>query len=419
MPTAIAPWITLKWHTPETTGLLVRIAEAKATITASRVLPPAVEHIRGDAKAESIHYSTLLEGNTLDKLEAEKAIRGDLDPKTRMQIELANYVQAIDLVDARIASDSKIMDPSFIKELHGVLMKGLGREGDPHFKPHHEGDWRDGYVVIKDELGAVVFEGPEPAEVPLRVEGLCQWVDDAAGKAAWNDLVIASFIHHTAAEIHPFADGNGRMSRLLEMAWIKSRKALPIDLFSLDRYYAEDKELYKEKLSAADSPMPEFDTWVTYHLTGVLTETERALEKIKRLDPIFRSHVIHAVQLNSHQEKALVDLSGRRSFTVQDYMGASGRAKRDANRDLYKLRSAGVINLRGTGKASHYVFGTKTESTKSKWSNSVIEELLREFVSGRSTWPTAKEFKAAGHDGLYQAMSRNGGVKHWRSTVGL
>ncbi|MEJ7825175.1 MAG: hypothetical protein WKF48_07075 [Solirubrobacteraceae bacterium] len=103
-------------------------------------------------------------------VEAERAARHELAPDTRAKIELVNYVNALDLIDTRLAEEPLQLTSEFFKELHATAMKGLGRDEDEHFKPHHEGEWRDGIALVVDRLtGKVMHEGPnDDVRRPLR-----------------------------------------------------------------------------------------------------------------------------------------------------------------------------------------------------------------------------------------------------------
>lgn len=133
-----------KRFTPEVTDLLMRIPNALGSIRGARVLPAVADQLRASARAGTVHYSNLIEGNELPFVEAERAARGELPADTKAKIELVDYVAALDLIDDRLASGGIEMTSEFLKELHGVTTKGLGRPESRHFKPHHEGEWRDG-----------------------------------------------------------------------------------------------------------------------------------------------------------------------------------------------------------------------------------------------------------------------------------
>jgi Fic family protein len=140
---------------------------------------------------------------------AERAARGALTPDTKAKIELVNYVNALDLIDGGVDNNAPELAPELLKDLHGVTTKGLGREDDPHFKPHHEGEWRDGVAVIVDGVTQqVLHEGPPPEEVEPRMLSMFDWMQSRL--ATEPPFVVVGVMHYGITDVHPFADGNGR-----------------------------------------------------------------------------------------------------------------------------------------------------------------------------------------------------------------
>src|SRR3954453_10108446 len=135
-------------HSAETSVALVRIATALGVIKGARVLPAVADELRASARVGTVHYSNLIEGNELPAIEAERATLGHLAADTRAKIELVNYVEALDLLDRRLDQGKLELTSRFLLELHAVTTRGLGREESEHFKPHHEGAWRDGRAVV-------------------------------------------------------------------------------------------------------------------------------------------------------------------------------------------------------------------------------------------------------------------------------
>ncbi len=216
---------------------LGRIERALGLIRAAPVLPAAADQLRASARAGTVHYSTLIEGNELPLIEAERAARGELDPTNEAKIELVNYVAALDLIDRWLTRDELDITPAFLLEIQGAVMRGLGRP-DGNFEPHHEGAWRDGRAVIPNSLGEIIHEGAPPNEVPGRVLGLCDWVTEREGRLEeFPPPVIAGVVHYAITDIHPFANGNGRTARLAASAVLLKHGYLPGRLFSFESDY--------------------------------------------------------------------------------------------------------------------------------------------------------------------------------------
>jgi Fic family protein len=415
---------------PEVSAELIKISVALGTIRGARVLPAVADQLRANARVGTIHYSNLIEGNELSALEAARAAKGQLAADSRAKIELINYVAALDLIDRRLDAGELRPTAEFLKELHATTTAGLGREDDAHFKPHHEGEWRDGEAVVVDHgTGTVMHKGPPANEVAARMDGMFEWLDR---KLAGNEqiYVLAGVAHYGITDIHPFADGNGRVARLFQVSLLMAGDVLPGRMFSFERYYADDRGAYYAALRSVREQTFNMESWLRYFLAGLVGEYERVADTVLDLDPPTGSPGAAPLQLSAGQQRALtaLRLEGRREFSRRDYERAGSVARATAGSDLRTLVDHGFLVPQGRSSATRYRFAGSGRAKparrdgrgrRTKWTESRIERELREFVGGRETWPSPKEFAAAGKGDLYAAASRNGGVGRWRHAVGL
>jgi cell filamentation protein, protein adenylyltransferase len=414
-------------YTPAAAESLMRIAAALGRIDGARVLPAVADQLRASARVGSVHFSNLIEGNDLPVIEAERATRGQLAPDTRAKIELVNYVAALDLIDRRLDEGSLELNPSFLLDLHATTMRGLGRD-DARFKPHHEGEWRDGHAVIFDHFTQqVMHEGPPSDEVEPRTIGMFEWLN---GKLDAGDppFVIAGVAHYAITDIHPFADGNGRVARLFQTAVLIRAGVLPGRMFSFERYYADDRPAYYAALRSVRERTFNMEVWIEYFLRGLVEEYERVAATITELSELMPGGGRAPLQLSASQQRAVTGLrlQGRREFSRRDYEEAAAVSRSAANEDLQMLAIHGVVEVLGAGPRTRYAFSGAVEARRSmgagrptKWTDTLIEVELRAFLSDRSEWPSPEEFRAAGRGPLYAAASRAGGIKRWRQNVGF
>ncbi|MCP9488878.1 MAG: hypothetical protein MSC31_03280 [Solirubrobacteraceae bacterium MAG38_C4-C5] len=237
-------------YTPELSASLMRISTALGTIRGARVLPAVADQLRASARAGTVHYSNLIEGNQLPVIEAERAARGELATDSRAKIELVNYVKALDLIDHRLEGGAPELTPGFLLTLHGTATRGLGRDDDPHFKPHHEGAWRDGHAVVFDRLtGKVMYEGPPPDEVEPRMVGMfVGWIASwrrAARRSCW--LASCTTPSPTCTRSPMAADGSRACSR---------RRCSCMPACSLVRGLAEEYERVAATVADLSALMP-------------------------------------------------------------------------------------------------------------------------------------------------------------------
>ena len=412
-------------YTPEMAAALVRISASLGEIRGARVLPAIADQLRVSARVGTVHYSNLIEGNELPVIEASRAARGELAPDTRAKMELVNYVAALDFIDDRVA-DRAELTPDLLKTLHGITTRGLGRDDDPHFKPHHEGEWRDGVAVVVDRLTEqVMHEGPPHGEVPDRMESMFEWLAARVGRQDEPPYILAGVMHYGITDVHPFADGNGRVARLFQVLLLMLNGVLPGRMFSFERYYAEDRGAYYGALRSVRQRTLNMESWLQYFLAGLVEEYERVAATVEDLSTLVSGDGA-PLRLSASQERALTTLriEGRREFTRREYEKAANVARSAAGDDLRELVQHDVLRVRGAGTGTRYAFATATGGRSSsrgrppRWTEAVIERELRAFVASQGAWPSRAEFHEAGVGPLYTAASRRGGIGRWRKLLG-
>ena len=412
-------------YTPEMAAALMRIAVSLGEIRGARVLPAITDQLRVSARVGTVHYSNLIEGNELPVIEAARATRGELSPDTRAKMELVNYVAALDFIDDRVA-DRAELTPELLKALHGITTRGLGRDDDPHFKPHHEGEWRDGIALVVDRLtNQVMHEGPPASEVPERMQSMFEWLATRRGHEDEPPYILAGVMHYGITDVHPFADGNGRVARLFQVLLLMLTGVLPGRMFSFERYYAEDRGAYYGALRSVRARTFNMESWLHYFLTGLVEEYERVAATVEDLSTLVAGDGA-PLRLSMGQQRALTTLriEGRREFTRREYEKAANVARSAAGDDLRELVQHGVVRVRGAGSGTRYAFAATTGGRSSsrgrppRWTDDVVERDLRAFVASRGAWPSREEFEQAGVGALYTAASRRGGIGRWRKLLG-
>jgi Fic family protein len=396
---------------------LGRIERAQGVIEAATLLPAQEEILRRDAKVGSIHYSNLIEGNELSRLEALRAVEHELPPDDRAKLELVNYVAALDFIGTKHRDGQIEYSSDFLKRLHAILTRGLGRE-DSRFKPHHEGEWREGVVAVGDAM-AVFHVAPDPADVPALIDERMAWLEQKRTSADYPAAILAGVAHFEVAEVHPFADYNGRTARLFAIAVLYRERLMERPLFSPERYYAEDKDAYLAALRAIKRTRT-LNAWLDYYVVGLATEYERLAEKVRELNAITQALPL-PLQLTPVQERAIATLTvdGRRAITVGELTELASTSARTASRDLNDLAEAGVLRALGTTRDRRFALALRREGVgrPRSWSDERIASELMDLMSGLGSWPTYRDFKRAGKLPLYAAVARTGGLDTWRARL--
>jgi Fic family protein len=418
-------------HSVDISAALVRIATALGAIRGAQVLPAVADQLRANARVGTVHFSNLIEGNELPIVEAERATRGQLSPDSAAKIELVNYVDALDLIDSRLDDGGLDLTTEFLKELHATTTRGLGREDDPHFEPRHEGEWRDGTAVVIDRLTRrVMHEGPPPKEVPGRMLSMFDWLRRKQEDGKESPFILAGVLHYGITDVHPFADGNGRIARLFQAALLMEADVLPGRMFSFERFYAEDRNAYYGALRSVREQTFNMEPWLRYFLRGLAEEYERVAAAVADLSSMTAGGGTAPLILSAGQERGLgaLRIHGRREFTRREYEEAAEVGRSTAGNDLRQLIQHGILVPRGRGRATRYSFTGTSGSTASgrsrrgraaEWTETRIEQELRAYLSDRSAWPSIGEFRTDGKGALYAAASRNGGIGRWRRFFGM
>jgi DNA-binding transcriptional ArsR family regulator len=106
-------------------------------------------------------------------------------------------------------------------------------------------------------------------------------------------------------------------------------------------------------------------------------------------------------------------------LTREQYQQLTGVSRSQAAYDLAELVETGLIERVGGGRSTRYRRRARSQSSQRHWTNERIQAGLVGFCANRTTWPTAGDFKAAGHTDLYVAASRYGGIGFWASQLGF
>jgi Fic family protein len=396
-----------------------RIERARGIIESATILPAQEEILRRDALVGSIHYSNVIEGNELSRLEALRAVKHELPPDDRAKLELVNYVAAIDFLRDRQGSGGIRYSAWFLKHLHSILTKGLGRE-DARFKPRHEGEWRDGAVTVGDQLH-LYHVAPDPDRVDALMTARLDWLERKREDPAYPAPILAGLAHFEVTEVHPFADYNGRVARLFALSVFYRENFVDRPLFSPERYYAEDKDAYYAALRAIKLTH-HLDEWLTYFAAGLAEEFERVAAKVQNLNALTRELEL-PLELSPGQEKAIAALTveGRRDLTIPEYTRLAGVSSRTASRELNALVIAGVLRARGTTRDRRFVIAQSGASVGGRprvWSDERIRRELGALVEQVGGWPSYTDFQRAKLLPLYAAMARTGGADRWRVEIG-
>lgn len=204
------------------------------------------------------YYSNRIEGHEMHPLQIERALHRDFDsdPALRaLQLESVAHVSVQRRIEERLKAEPTLncCTPEFLCWIHEQFYKEMPRkfryvrDKDGTRRPFKPGMLRDRNV----EVGLHV--PPERAAVSLFLKRFCEFYDP--GKLNQLDSVLAAAAaHHRLAWIHPFIDGNGRVTRLFTDAYLRAARLDAHGLWTISRGFARRRNEYFSALQAADSP---------------------------------------------------------------------------------------------------------------------------------------------------------------------
>jgi Fic family protein len=336
--------------TPALVRLVAEIDEFKGRWQALGALAPdRLSALRRVATIESVASSTRIEGSQLSDAEVDALLAG-LDVRSfrsRDEQEVAGYAAAMQLVfdgwrDMAITEN-------LLKHLHQVLLRHAVKD------QRHRGEYKKLANDVKafdaegDVIG-VVFQTASPFETPMRMEQLVRWTADALEARAHHPLlVIATFVVAFLA-IHPFQDGNGRLSRIMTTLLLLRAGYDYVPYSSLERVVEENKDAYYLALRHAQSEMhgdhSKLHEWVDFFLRALQRQKDHLATRIER------ERTMHA--LPELSERILRIAREHRGVTVRAVVAATNANRNTVKAHVQKLVAAGLLVRRGERKGAWY-----------------------------------------------------------------
>ena len=234
--------------THEMLRLISEIDEFKGKWTALQNLSTErLNVLRRVATIESVGSSTRIEGVKLTDREIETLLSGleRYSFKSRDEEEVAGYAAAMDLI---FESWREIgLTENHIKQIHSLVLKFSGKD------TAHRGEYKkfSDNVVAFDvdgrEIG-VVFETATPFETPGEMEKLIGWMNKTSEEKSVHPLLMIAVFTVCFLAIHPFQDGNGRLSRILTNLLLLHFGYEYAPYSSLESVIKDNKDLYYKAL---------------------------------------------------------------------------------------------------------------------------------------------------------------------------
>ncbi|MGH6619733.1 MAG: Fic family protein [Alphaproteobacteria bacterium] len=337
--------------TPETLSLIAEIDEFKGAWRAiGRIAPERLSSLRRVATIESIGSSTRIEGARLSDREVESLLANVRIGSfaTRDEQEVAGYYEVMETIFN--AFDAIPLSENHIR----VLQRDLLDHSD--MDERHRGSYKTlaNHVEAFDEEGrsfGVVFETATPFDTPQRMAELVAWVAEMEENGGLHPLLVIAIFVVVFLEIHPFQDGNGRLSRVLTTLLLLRASYAYAPYSSLESVIEQSKDSYYLSLRRTQRTIrtdaPDWNPWLEFFLRAMQRQKERLEKKMER-----ERVMVAALPELSVLILELVREHGR--ITISQVVRASGVNRNTVKDHLKSLAEHGHLQLHGAGRGAWY-----------------------------------------------------------------
>lgn len=339
---------------PEFLALIAQIDEFKGAWKALGTLAPErLSALRRIATIESIGSSTRIEGSRLSDSEVEKLL-SNLSVHSfasRDEQEVAGYAETMEQI---FQSWEHIpLTENHVRQLHRDLLRHSDKD------ERHRGNYKTSpnNVVAFDAQGqqiGVVFETASPFDTPQLMAELIDWTNAALETKRLHPLLVIGIFTVTFLAIHPFQDGNGRLSRILTTLLLLRSGYAYTPYSSLESVIENSKEGYylalRQTQTTIRTDVPNWQPWLLFFLRALHQQMKRLEKKVEQ------EHIV----LAALPELSLQILEYARDHgrvTVKDMVILTGTSRNTLKEHFRKLVENRQLAMQGKGRGVWYRIG--------------------------------------------------------------
>jgi len=337
--------------TPEILRLIARIDEFKGAWRALGTLAPdRLSALRRVATIESVGSSTRIEGSKL----SDREVAGLLTNlrirtfATRDEQEVAGYAELMEMVFS--SWQDITLTENHIKQLNRDLLVYSEKDA------WHRGNYKtsSNSVAAFDENGlqiGVVFETATPFDTPRLMTELVTWMHEERESKRLHPLLLIGLWVVVFLEIHPFQDGNGRLSRVLTTLLLLQAGYAYVPYSSLEGVIEQNKEAYylalRQTQGTIRSDAPNWQPWLVFFLRSLAEQVRRLNTKVER-----EKLMLAPLPELSLRIVELAREHGR--VTMGDVIRLTGASRNTLKQHFRALVAQGHITRHGGGRGSWY-----------------------------------------------------------------
>ena len=338
--------------TPEILRLIAELDEFKGQWRMIRSLSPEkLTSLRKVATIESVGSSTRIEGSKLTDRQVEDLL-GRLhitEFKTRDEQEVAGYAYVMDQVFD--AFEQIPVTENMIGQLHQDLLRHSTKD------ERHRGHYKTlpnnvaAFDADGKEIG-IVFQTTSPFDTPREMESLVAWFTKADRERSLHPLLLIGSFFVVFLAIHPFQDGNGRLSRVLTTLMLLRAGYGHVPFSSLESIIEASKEGYYRALrrtqTTLSSKKPDWEAWLIFFLRSLVKQKDALAKKIALED-------IQAADLHPLAKKIVALLPDHETLTLSQIVKLTQGKPSTVKLRLKELVEKGYLMPKGQGRGAHYI----------------------------------------------------------------
>jgi len=327
--------------------------------THGKLDPDRLSSLRRVATIESIGSSTRIEGVHLNDAEIEKLL-GNLQTESfqsRDEQEVAGYAYVMETIQA--AWQDIEVSENILLQLHRDLLRYSSKD------ERHRGGWKTlpNHVAAFDAEGnqiSLVFETATPFETPELTRQLLDWLCRETSNPILHPLIRIAIFKVAFLAIHPFQDGNGRLSRILTHLLLLRSGYDHASYSSLESVIEHNKEAYYLALRRTQlsfqKEMIDWQPWILFFLRAMKQQIERLQKRLpSQNEPKQITGVISLPgELSPLAQKLYELLLTRKILSIAEAADALEANRNTLKGKFAELIKGGHARLHGKGRGAHY-----------------------------------------------------------------
>ncbi|WP_406316328.1 Fic family protein [Streptosporangium sp. NBC_01639] len=329
--------------------------------------------LRRQLQARAIQGSNSIEGYHASVEDIESIMAGEdpLEASAGVAREISGYQQALTYV--------RFLSRALVFRFDAGLLHALNFMMIGHHVDKTPGIVRPGGIYVRNSAtGEVVYEGPNAGEVPALLGELVDWLN--AGDLDAPSYVRAAMAHFNLVSIHPWRDGNGRMSRALQTLVLGRDQITTPEFSSIEEWLggAENTVDYYRTLAARDrrnwSPHGDTLHWVRFCLRAHHLQAQQVRRRLSEAGEVWMllEERTDADGLNPRTVSALYEVFVNRRLRRTRYQLDESLSQGQAARDLRELAAKGWLRPYGETKGRFYAPGPRMQVIKDDFAARVV-----------------------------------------------